>query len=124
MARILIAEDSETDVQFIKNALKPASHLFLIAKDGEEAEATARREMPDLIILDVIMPKKNGFQVCRDLKKDDNFKQIPIILLTSKSQDSDKFWGIKQGADEYITKPYEPDVLLGTVKKLLSQWTK
>ena len=119
MARILIAEDSETDLQFVKGTLKDSSHSFIIAKDGEEAEAKARAEIPDLIILDVIMPKKNGFQVCRDLKKDDNYKHIPIILVTSKSQESDKFWGIKQGANEYITKPYEPGELLKIVKKLL-----
>ncbi|PNX51277.1 MAG: two-component system response regulator [Thermoplasmata archaeon M9B2D] len=118
-ARILIAEDSETDLQFIKVALQGSKHSFMYAKDGEEAEAVARQEKPDLIILDVIMPKKNGFQVCRDLKKDDYFKQIPIILLTSKSQESDKFWGIKQGADEYITKPFEPQTLISAIKKFL-----
>lgn len=118
-ARILIAEDSETDLQFIKSALQGSKHSFLFAKDGEAAEAVARQEKPDLIILDVIMPKKNGFQVCRDLKKDDYFKQIPIILLTSKSQESDKFWGIKQGADEYITKPFEPQTLIAAIKKFL-----
>ena len=119
MARILIAEDSETELQFVKNILKDGNHTFVIARDGEEAEAKARSETPDLIILDVIMPKKNGFQVCRDLKKDDNYKQIPIVLVTSKSQESDKFWGMKQGADEYITKPFEPNDLLKIVKKLL-----
>jgi twitching motility two-component system response regulator PilH len=119
MARILIAEDSETDLQFVKNALKDTGHSFIIARDGEEAEAKAKSEAPDLIILDVIMPKKNGFQVCRDLKRDDQYKLIPIVLVTSKSQDSDKFWGMKQGADEYITKPFEPKDILGIIKKLL-----
>ena len=78
-----------------------------------------RHLIPDLIILDVIMPKKNGFQVCRDLKKDNHFKDIPIILITSKSQESDKFWGMKQGADAFITKPFEPVDLQKAVKKLL-----
>lgn len=119
MARILIAEDSETDLQFVKNALRETGHSFIIARDGEEAEAKVRSEVPDLIILDVIMPKKNGFQVCRDLKKDNHYKQIPIVLVTSKSQESDKFWGMKQGADEYITKPFEPNDLLKIINKLL-----
>jgi len=119
MAKILIADDSSTDLAFIKEALKDTSHEFIIARDGEEAEQKARTEPIDLIILDVIMPKKNGFQVCRALKKDDKFKNIPIILTTSKSGDSDKFWGKKQGADEYITKPYEPmDILLAVRKHL------
>ena len=71
--------------------------------------------------LDVIMPKKNGFQVCRTLKEDDNLKEIPIIIVTSKSQESDKFWGHKQGADEYITKPFEPLELIRAVKKYVGE---
>lgn len=121
MARILIADDSETDLQFVKKAMQGTPHTFIIARDGIEAETIARNERPDLIILDVIMPKKNGFQVCRDLKKDNDFKNIPIILITSKSQESDKFWGMKQGADEFITKPFEPVDLQKAVKKLLSK---
>lgn len=121
MARILIADDSETDLQFLKKALEDTSHSFIFARDGEEAEGVVRKEMPDLVILDVIMPKKNGFQVCRDLKNDDLYKHIPIILITSKSQESDKFWGIKQGADEYITKPFEPYDLQKAVKKHLNK---
>ena len=76
-------------------------------------------ENVDLIVLDVVMPKKNGFQVCRDLKKDPEYKDIPIILLTSKSQESDKFWGSKQGADEYLTKPCSPKDLMDAVQKFL-----
>jgi len=120
MAKILIAEDSTTDLEYIKNALKETGHELIVAMDGEEAERKAKTERPDLIILDVIMPKKNGYQVCRDLKRDDNYKNIPIIMVTSKSQESDKFWGKKQGADEYITKPFEPIDLLLAVKKYLS----
>ncbi len=119
MARILIAEDSATDLEYIKSALKETGHELIVAMDGEEAERKAKTENPDLIILDVVMPKKNGYQVCRDLKKDEKFKNIPIIMVTSKSQESDKFWGKKQGADEYITKPYEPIDLLLAVKKYL-----
>ena len=103
----------------MKPGIRYAYRVTGIAKDGEEAEAVAREQKPDLIILDVIMPKKNGFQVCRDLKKDDSYKQIPIILITSKSQESDKFWGMRQGADEYITKPFEPLDIQKAVKKLL-----
>lgn len=120
MARILIAEDSATDMEYIKNALKETGHELIFATDGEEAERKAKTENPDLIILDVVMPKKNGYQICRDLKKDERFKNIPIIMVTSKSQESDKFWGKKQGADEYITKPFEPIDLLLAVKKYLS----
>lgn len=119
MAKLLIADDSNTDIAFIQEALKGTNHDMILARDGEEAEKKARSEKPDLIILDVVMPKKNGFQVCRDLKKDPAMKNIPIILTTSKSGDSDKFWGKKQGADEYITKPFEPVDILLAIKKHL-----
>ncbi len=119
MSKILIADDSATDLEYIKEILKETGHELITAMDGEEAEQKARTENIDLIILDVIMPKKNGYQVCRDLKKDEKFKNIPIIMVTSKSQESDKFWGMRQGADEYITKPFEPIDLLLAVKKHL-----
>ncbi|NOY39982.1 MAG: response regulator [Nitrospirae bacterium] len=120
MARILVAEDSITDLQFIKNALKETGYEILTASNGDEAEQKVRSEVVDLIILDVVMPKKNGFQVCRSLKRDEKYRHIPIIMITSKTQDSDRFWGLKQGADEYVTKPFEPTDLLEAVKKHLT----
>jgi DNA-binding response OmpR family regulator len=119
MAKILLAEDSNTDLAYLMEALKKTSHEIITARDGQEAEAKAKSEGVDLIVLDVIMPKKNGFQVCRSLKKDPAMQHIPIILTTSKSGESDKFWGKKQGADEYITKPYEPVDILLAIKKHL-----
>ncbi|HEB75930.1 MAG TPA: response regulator [Nitrospirae bacterium] len=119
MPRILVAEDSMTDLQFIKNALKDTGYEILTASDGDEAEQKVRTESVDLIILDVVMPKKNGFQVCRSLKRDEKYRHIPIIMITSKTQDSDRFWGLKQGADEYVTKPFEATDLLHAVRKHL-----
>lgn len=119
MARILIAEDSDTELEYLKLILRETPHDLTVTRDGLEAEAAAKTDPYDLIILDVIMPGKNGFQVCRALKKDDKIKQTPIILLTAKTESSDKFWGLKQGADEYLTKPYEPTELLTTIKKQL-----
>lgn len=117
MAKILIAEDSDTELAYLKEILRETKHDLSVARDGLEAEAAVKAEKFDLIILDVIMPGKNGFQVCRTLKKDPERKDIPIILLTSKSENSDKFWGMKQGADEYITKPYNPVDLLLAIKQ-------
>ena len=119
MAKILVAEDSETELALLKEILSSTSHEVTITKDGIEAENEARNGSFELLILDVIMPGKNGFQVCRALKTDPKFKATPIILLTSKSEASDKFWGKKQGADAYITKPYEPMELLLEIKKQL-----
>ncbi len=119
MAKILVADDSMTDLQYTKRSLEETGYEIITAMDGEEAENKIRSEQIDLAVLDVIMPKKTGFQVCRNIKGDDKYKSIPIILLTSKSQESDKFWGKKQGADDYITKPFEPFELVTAVKKNL-----
>ncbi|WP_305046985.1 response regulator transcription factor [Geoalkalibacter sp.] len=119
MAKILLVEDSNTDLTFLQKTLQVLPHELITAKDGEDAEAKVAAQKVDLIVLDVIMPKKNGFQVCRTLKKDPRFQHIPIIITTSKTAESDKFWGERQGADEYLTKPLAPAELLATVKKYL-----
>jgi len=119
MAKILIADDSIAELQIFQQALQPLGHTIITVMDGEAAEAKMKSEKIDLIILDVIMPKKNGFQVCRDIKSNDQFKNIPVIMETSKDQESDKFWGMKQGADEYLIKPFKAENLLEAVKKYL-----
>jgi DNA-binding response OmpR family regulator len=119
MAKILIADDSLAELQIFQATLQPTGHALITVMDGEAAEEKVKSEKIDLIILDVIMPKKNGFQVCRDIKSNDQFKNIPIIMVTSKDQESDKFWGMKQGADEYLTKPFKPEDLLKAVKKYI-----
>jgi len=119
MAKILIADDSVAELQILQQTLQPTGHSIITVLDGEAAEEKIKSEKIDLIILDVIMPKKNGFQVCRDIKSNDQYKKIPIIMVTSKDQESDKFWGMKQGADEYLTKPFKPEDLLKAVKKYI-----
>jgi twitching motility two-component system response regulator PilH len=104
---------------FLKETLKVLPHELITAVDGLEAEMKVASEKVDLIILDVVMPKKNGFQVSRELKKDDRYKHIPIILTTSKSEESDRYWGAKQGADEYLIKPLSAAELLAVVRKYL-----
>ncbi len=119
MAKILIADDSQTDSKFIKSVLDQGGYELYFATDGEEAEKMVKNQQFDLMILDIVMPKKNGFQLCREFKKDEKTRNIPIIVLTSKNQESDKIWGTKQGADAYLTKPCAPIELLATVKKFL-----
>ena len=121
MAKIFIAEDSITDLKFIESILIDKGHQLSIAKDGEEAENIIKSQSFDIIILDVVMPKKNGFQLCRWIKKDEKLKATPVIMVTSKSQEADKLWGRQQGADFYLTKPYEPTELLFAVNKVLSR---
>lgn len=119
MAKILIADDSVAELQIFQQALQPLGHTIVTVMDGEAAEEKIKTDKVDLIILDVIMPKKNGFQVCRDIKSNEQFKKIPVIMVSSKDQESDKFWGMKQGADEYLTKPFKAEDLVSAVKKYL-----
>jgi twitching motility two-component system response regulator PilH len=102
----------------ISKTLSNSGYEVITAKDGEEALERVNNNV-SLIVLDVIMPKLNGFQVCRKIKTSDEHKTIKIILLTSKNQDSDKFWGKKQGADMYMTKPFEAEELLANVASLI-----
>lgn len=119
MGKILVVDDSPTALKLVTKALAQTGHQILTAGDGEEAIHKAATEHPDLMVLDVVMPHKNGYQVCRQLKTNAQTKDIKIILLTSKDQQSDRFWGMKQGADAYLTKPCNDDELLATVAKFL-----
>jgi len=120
-SKILVVEDSPTYLRKIAGFLQGLGYEVSTAIDGEEALEKAMRENPSLIVLDVILPKKNGFQVCRQLKTTPATQGIKILMMTSKSQDSDRFWGLKQGADEYMTKPFDDNELVTSVAKLLSQ---
>ncbi|MEW6209334.1 MAG: response regulator [Acidobacteriota bacterium] len=116
---ILVVEDSPTEMQIVKNALQSRGYNVITAANGEEGIEKAHKERPQLVVLDIILPGKNGYQVCRDLKSSPDTKDVPVIMLTSKSQESDRFWGMKQGADAYLTKPWREDELLATVARHL-----
>jgi len=116
---ILVVDDSPTELRLLTAPLKTKGYTVITAVDGEEAIQKACTLLPRLMLLDVIMPKKNGFQVCRQLKTSPETKDIKIIIISSKSQESDKFWGMKQGADEYMVKPFDEKTLLSTVAKFM-----
>ncbi|MGD2028649.1 MAG: response regulator [Desulfobacterales bacterium] len=116
--KVLVVDDSPTDLKLMSQPFLKQGYELVTATDGEEALKKAESEQPDLMVLDVIMPKINGFKVCRQIKTSAELKNIKIILLTSKNQDSDKFWGEKQGADAYITKPFDGQDLLSTAAGL------
>jgi len=120
-ATILIVEDSPTVLRMASAALEDGGFRVLTATDGEAALQLVKREKPDLIVLDIILPKINGFQVCRHLKNDPASRHIKILLLSSKSGESDRYWGLRQGADDYLTKPFEPEGLVSTVTRLLNR---
>lgn len=117
--KILVVEDSPTYLRQIAHLLLEEGFDVITAVDGEDALEKTVKENPDLIVLDIILPKKNGFQVCRQLKTSPDTQNIKILMLTSKSQDSDRFWGLKQGADDYMTKPFDDNELVANVTKLL-----
>lgn len=119
--KILVTEDSPTVLEIIKETLKDAGYEVIGAVDGQEALDKARKEGPDLIILDLMLPKIDGYKVCRMLKFDEKYKRIPIVMFTARSDDRDRKLGKEVGADIYLTKPFESQVLLEKIKELLKE---
>jgi DNA-binding response OmpR family regulator len=119
--RILLVDDESDLVEMVKMRLEANGYEVLVAYDGQEALEKARKEKPDLIILDIMLPKIDGYKVCRILKFDDNYRKIPIVMFSARAQESDKETGERVGADVYITKPFEPEVLLKTIEDLLAK---
>jgi twitching motility two-component system response regulator PilH len=119
MGRILIVDDSLVEIEIMKRILQPTKHSLTVAMNGEDGIEKAKLTRPQLILMDVVMPKKNGFQACRELRNDPAFKDVPIVLISSKDKDFDKVWGKQQGATEYLVKPYSPENLLAIVSKYL-----
>ena len=117
--RILIVDDQKDIVELIRFKLENEGFECLVAFDGEEGLQKAKKENPDLILMDIMMPKINGYQVCRLLKSDENYKNIPIIMLSAKDQESDKFWGKESGADDYVTKPFDFEELFQKIQGYL-----
>lgn len=120
MARILIVDDSPTEVHVLKTMLEKNGFEILEANSGEEGIETAKRERPDVILMDIVMPGLNGFQATRQLTKDDVTGAIPVIIVTTKDQETDRVWGMRQGAKDYITKPAAESDLVGKINAVLS----
>lgn len=118
ISRILVVDDSPTERFFISDLLVKNGYLVSMAENGEEGVAQAKQTIPDLIIMDVVMPGMNGFQATRALSKEEITKNIPVILCTTKGQETDKVWGMRQGASAYLVKPVNPDDLLKQIKTL------
>ncbi|PVZ15547.1 MULTISPECIES: twitching motility response regulator PilH [unclassified Pseudomonas] len=120
MARILIVDDSATELHKLTDILEKHGHQVLKADNGADGVALARQEKPDAVLMDIVMPGLNGFQATRQLAKDPATSAIPVIIITAKDQETDKVWGTRQGAREYITKPLEEDDLLRTLAAVLA----
>lgn len=116
--KIMVVDDSPTERHFLVETLTTKGYQVITAESGDEAVAKSKSELPDLILMDVIMPGQNGFQATRTISRDDATKHIPVVMLTSKNQETDKVWGMRQGARDYITKPVEPADLLAKIAAL------
>ena len=114
---VLVVDDSPTGRQAATHLLEKRGYAVVTAEDGEQALEKVATAQPRVILLDIVLPKMNGYQVLRQLKAAPQTTQIKVILVSSKSQESDRFWGMKQGADDYIAKPYPEDALVAAVAR-------
>ena len=119
MARILIVDDSPSQLVGLKRIVEKLGHQAITAEDGAAGVEAAKREVPDLILMDVVMPNLNGFQATRSITREATTKHIPIVLVTTKDQDTDRVWGMRQGAKAYITKPFSESELAEMIQQML-----
>jgi len=119
MARVLIVDDSPSQLAGMKRIIEKLGHETLSAEDGASGVEVAKKELPDLILMDVVMPNLNGFQATRNISKDPTTSHIPIVLVTTKDQETDRVWGLRQGAKAYLTKPVNEAALVKLVKELI-----
>ncbi len=122
MARILIVDDSPSQLLGIQRIVEKLGHQSLTAEDGAAGVEVAQRELPDMVLMDVVMPNLNGFQATRTLSRDANTRHIPVVLVTTKDQDTDRMWGLRQGAKAYITKPFSESELEQMIQEHLSAY--
>ncbi len=117
MAKVLIVDDSPTQLASLKRIVEKMGHEALTAEDGAAGVEAAKRDKPNLILMDVVMPNLNGFQATRQISRDEQTSHIPVILVTTKDQETDRVWGMRQGAKGYITKPVNEAELVKTIRE-------
>ena len=120
MSTILIIDDSPTELHLFQNMLEKNGFDTVVADSGEEGLKQAKMSKPDCILMDVVMPGMNGFQATRKLSQDPITANIPVIIITTKNQETDKIWGMRQGAVEYVVKPVAEKQLVGTINKVMA----
>lgn len=119
MARVMIVDDSPTDIQHLKGILQRAGHIVVEVTSGADAIERVKADLPDCIVMDVVMPGINGFQATRTLSKDPATAAIPVVVVSSKTQETDRLWALRQGAREYVTKPVKESELLSKISAVL-----
>ena len=121
MVKVLIVDDSQTLRQTVLELLTQQGIKVIEANDGLEAQKKLQDIVPDLVITDLIMPQMNGYELCRWIKTNPSTQKVPVLICSTKSEEFDRYWGMKQGADAYLTKPFQPAELLKTIKVLLNR---
>ncbi|MGI1679324.1 MAG: twitching motility response regulator PilH [Cellvibrionaceae bacterium] len=120
MARVLIVDDSPTETYKLTGILEKNGHAVITAETGEEGVSVAKKEKPDVVLMDIVMPGLNGFQATRQLNKNNETTEIPVIIVTTKDQETDRVWGMRQGAKAYLTKPIDEKLLMETIKQVMA----
>lgn len=120
MARVLIVDDSPTEIHVLKTMLEKNGFEIMSASSGEEGVELVKRDHPDVVLMDVVMPGMNGFQATRQISKDPDTSAIPVIIVTTKDQETDRVWGLRQGAKDYITKPAVEAELVSKINAVLN----
>lgn len=121
MARVLIVEHSPSEMQKLSRLLEKGGHQVLMAENGADGVVMAREEQPDVVLMDIVLPGLNGFQATRQLAKDAETRHIPVVIISTRDQETDKAWGQRQGACEYLTKPLDEQKLFDTLQQVLSR---
>ncbi len=119
MARVLIVDDSPTETYKMSSILSKHGFEVITAENGEDGVSVAKRELPDVVLMDIVMPGLNGFQATRQLSREPSTSKIPVIIVTTKDQETDRVWGQRQGARGYLTKPVDGRVLVQTIEDVL-----
>lgn len=120
MAKVLIVDDSPTETYKLTSMLEKSGHEVLTAETGEAGIALAKKELPDVVLMDIVMPGLNGFQATRQLTKAPETAHIPVIIVTTKDQQTDRVWGMRQGAKDFLVKPVTADMLTAAIAKVSS----
>lgn len=119
MSKVLVVDDSPTEIFHFKEILESLGHVVIVAENGREGVALAQKEQPDVVLMDIVMPDMNGFQATRQICRGADTQHIPVIIVSSKDQETDKVWGERQGAKGYVTKPVDTKELINLMARLL-----
>ena len=119
MGKVMVVDDAYSELQVMEAILRAAGHQVISYIDGEQLEDKIIAEQPDVVLLDIVMPKRSGYEILRGLRRDERTKQTRVVVVSSKNQESDRVWGLRQGADDYLPKPFSADQLLTAIRRFV-----